>query len=254
MQLFLLAHQDDEFFLMARLIQAVRQGEDIAVIYLTDGGKFSAVRDQESRAVLKRIGVKPERIRFLGSEIGLTDTSLYRHLNRAFSALNRELDALPTPTRVFTHAWEGGHQDHDCVYALTVLTAQVRGWTMPLYQMPCYREVLWLRKFFAPSSPLPENGPVEYADRPWRDVLRTFFLAYHYRTQRRSMTRYGSAILLRRFFHSKDPLQRISMSRLGQRPHKGLLYYQRKVGLPWETVQATIAALAAHTRQTGKPA
>jgi LmbE family N-acetylglucosaminyl deacetylase len=243
-QLFLLAHQDDELFVMTRLLEALRKKDDVAVIFMTDGGSKSAVRNRESRSVLERIGLAPHRIRFVGSENGLPDGTLHTHLDRAFAALSRELDALPWPAAVFTHAWEGGHQDHDCVHALALLTSIARHWDCPVYQVPFYRSFAPLRFGFAPGVPLEKNGPVEWVARPWADVLRTLSQIIHYPSQWRTFVWHGPGMLLRHIMYSADALQRPSLARLKERPHDGELYYERKFNTKWEELSAKVSALA----------
>lgn len=229
---------------MARLLEAIRKGEDVALVYMTDGGDYSARRDNETRTVLARAGVRPDRLFFVGSQLKLPDGKLYQHADRAFAALDRVLDTLPRPSKSITHAWEGGHQDHDCVHAIAVLALQSRGLGGTTYQMPFYREIRRLRKYFAPCAPLAENGPVERAYRPWNDVIWTLSSMFSYGTQWRTFRWHGPAMLLRRMLTPWDSLQPVSIARLSERPHAGQLHYERRFNTRWEDVSQAVSSLA----------
>ncbi|MGE3141680.1 MAG: glycosyltransferase [Hyphomonadaceae bacterium] len=243
MQLYLLAHQDDEFFVLSHMRTALRKGEDLAVIYLTDGGARSTERDGESRRVLTRLGVRAERIVFLGSRAGLPDGELFRHLGRAFGALSVALDDLPAPDEIITHAWEGGHHDHDCVHALAALTAIARGWRAPIRQAPFYREPRRVGNFFAPMSPLAENGAPIRRRRRWADVAASLATIPAYRTQWRTFRWHGPAMLARRLVSANDHLQSVRIERLAERPHAGQLYYERVFNVAYEDVSRAVARL-----------
>ena len=73
MNLFLFAHQDDEYGVFPVLEKLVAQGEAVSVVYLTSGtldGQPSERRNQESIGVLGRIGVTERNIHFAGTDHG----------------------------------------------------------------------------------------------------------------------------------------------------------------------------------------
>src|SRR5664279_4287200 len=94
---FLLPHQDDEFGVAFAIEQAVRQGKRPVCLYLTDGsfgGHDPARRNDESRWVLRQLGVDDSDIHFIGAQEGFRDGMLYTRLDDALHAvaavLNRQ--------------------------------------------------------------------------------------------------------------------------------------------------------------------
>lgn len=99
--------------------------------------QYAAVRQRELEAALALAGIGPERLRCLGARdqgVVFEIPRLTRELAAVFRELDREI--------VLTHAYEGGHPDHDAV-ALAVHAAAdlLRGegteppeiWEMALY-------------------------------------------------------------------------------------------------------------------------
>ena len=103
--LFVLAHQDDEIAVATRITYALQRGNEVTVIFLTDGEGRKATsqeRDAESREVLQRLGVK--NAIFLGSEERIPDGALYEHMPLALQLLER----VGPVDEVVCLAWEGG--------------------------------------------------------------------------------------------------------------------------------------------------
>lgn len=247
MHLFLLAHQDDDVFLTCRILAALRANDEVACIYLTDGGPLSELRNRESHAVLTGLGVAPNRIYCLGTAAKIPDGTLYEHLEAAHRALHQALDQLPAPSTVMTHAWEGGHQDHDCVHALTVVAAAVRGWSKGAYQVPFYRAISGSKFGFIQRAPLAENGPVTWIKRSWHDELITIGSTFRYKSQWKTFVQHTPAMILRRLQTNADPLQPLSLRRIGERPHLGQLYYERK---GWAEPKIVMARIDAFVKDT----
>src|SRR5690349_13094434 len=88
---FLLPHQDDELGAMFVIEQAMRQGKRPICLYLTDGGfggQDPARRNDESRSVLRQIGVDDSDMHFIGAQEGFRDGLLYTRLDDALQAIS----------------------------------------------------------------------------------------------------------------------------------------------------------------------
>lgn len=124
------AHPDDETIGAGILLS---RSPDAWVIHATDGvpqdqafvargfsgtlEEYAAVRQRELEAALALAGIGPERLRCLGLQDQGVVFEIPR-LTRELTAAFREI----APEIVLTHAYEGGHPDHDAV-ALAVHAA-----------------------------------------------------------------------------------------------------------------------------------
>jgi LmbE family N-acetylglucosaminyl deacetylase len=139
--LLLVAHPDDESIGAGILMQRTRR---IHTVFATAGapnrpyiwrqfgtpGRCARIRKKEASAALA-IAQVPEP-----AFLGFPDGKLYRNLVPAY----RQLAALLTklcPQIVLTHAYEGGHPDHDACSFLASRLAKNFG--MEAWEMPYYR-------------------------------------------------------------------------------------------------------------------
>lgn len=132
--LVLAAHPDDEVIGCGILLQ---REPDAAVVVVTDGGLgvdparpdfpragLVAEREAESRAALARLGVT--RMVFLGEpELAFSPLAVLSRLRALFPR---------PPRRLYAHAIEDEHPDHDKVGALALVLAQE--WSAELWQYP----------------------------------------------------------------------------------------------------------------------
>src|SRR5437763_1655897 len=126
------------FRTIERCLQA---GGALVVAYLTDGGARGvppALRNAESLQVLGQLGVRPDQVHFLGTELDVPDGHLVSHLETVY----RRLLTL-RPTTIYTTAWEGGHPDHDAAALLAVALGRTLGIADDVWQFSLYNAVRW---------------------------------------------------------------------------------------------------------------
>lgn len=227
---FLFAHQDDEFGVFEVIAQSVAAGRRPLCLYLTNGdfgGQDIALRNAESRRVLGALGVAPADCRFLGEAAGISDGTLIRHLTQAYAALRRELAGAEPVANLYALAWEGGHPDHDAVHVLAAaLLHELPGanaWQFPLYHGQGLPGPL-----FRVLAPLAVNGPVRRLAisraRSWR-YLR---LCLGYPSQWRIWLGLLPFVVLHYLCGGGQSLQRLDPARSAARPHAGSLLYERR--------------------------
>lgn len=155
--LLIVAHPDDESVGAGVLLQRI---QDPCVVFCTDGGprdsyfwqsyggreNYVTVRGQETETAMRIAGVK--RTAFLN----FCDQELHRNLRSALNELN-ELAREFRPDALLTHAYEGGHPDHDsCAFLAYLLGSQQR---IPVWEMPLYHrtgEGIRRQQFLQPTN------------------------------------------------------------------------------------------------------
>ena len=231
MNIFLFAHQDDEYGVYALLELLVARGEAIKVIYLTSGtldGRKSEQRNRESVRVLSKLGVSKQSILFLGAELGLPDGKLFQHVEIAALALREYFSNGVAPSRIFTPAWEGGHQDHDATYIIGCYLAQVFSCLASSRQFPLYHGRGLPGSLWHTFSPLPENGPVEATRMTWRQRLRYLHFCLLYRSQWLTWLGLYPMYALKLVTSGRQYLQPLRLKRLKHSPHPGPPLYERR--------------------------
>ncbi|HEX6160414.1 MAG TPA: PIG-L family deacetylase [Thermoanaerobaculia bacterium] len=240
--LFVFAHQDDEVAMATRILDALRRGDLVTCVYLTNGATRRApahVRDQESREVLQRLGVDLERVHFIGSQHGIADGRLHQHLHDALQLLEAR---VPEPVdEIVTLAWEGGHHDHDATHAVAVRFAHGRGMAGKVYEMPMYHGHRLPGPLFRTLTPLRVGG--EWTARPirFRDGLRIALLCRFYRSQRKTWLGLLPEALLRLALGRKEWSRRVDAAVVHARPHEGPLFYERRFRVSYDEVAERIA-------------
>ncbi len=146
--LVLVAHSDDETVGCGVLLERMRNP---AVVFATDGAprdrwfweklgtreSYAQQREREARDALGIAGI--HELHFLESaRERICDQELFRQLEPAYRSLNAVAERF-RPEAVLTHAYEGGHPDHDaCSFLAHELGAEysLAVWEFPLYHRP----------------------------------------------------------------------------------------------------------------------
>jgi N-acetylglucosamine malate deacetylase 1 len=239
--LFVLAHPDDEFFCTAFLSDEILAGSEVHCAYLTDGaygGQSAQRRIDETLSVLARYGVNSTRVHFIGAERGVADGALAQQMSAAWQALR---SAVPrAPTRIYTTAWEGGHQDHDACHAVALRMAKECGCS-DVRQFALYNGY-GTRHLFRVMTPMPGNGPSELRYVSLREIARMLMNAFAYPSQWKTwlgLFPFAAWHLLRM---RSIGWQRTSDVRIAERPHAGPLLYERRGRARYEDTHAFISA------------
>jgi LmbE family N-acetylglucosaminyl deacetylase len=243
---FLFAHPDDEIGVMPLLAGHASRGEPVRCLYLTNGG-FAGVaperRQTETLRVLSALGLPANSARFIGAELRIPDGSLAASLYRALAAVEKTLASECSIGRFVFHAYEGGHQDHDATYAIGVCAALRSGTLAASRQFPMYRASLGPIMPYVMFRPLAENGVIERTPIPARDRLRYLSLLLSYRSQSVTLAGLMPLIAADYVMAGTQKLQPVSLVRLRQRPHPGLLLYERRGRATYSEVHAAISGL-----------
>jgi LmbE family N-acetylglucosaminyl deacetylase len=137
--LVMVAHPDDEVLGVGSRLPHLRGAH---VVHVTDGAPrdmsdakrlgyasaraYGAARRREARAALSFLGVAPERVH----RLGLRDQEVVFALKRLSDMSLRLIETLG-PAAILTHAYEGGHPDHDGVALAVHLACRRLGRAAP---------------------------------------------------------------------------------------------------------------------------
>lgn len=241
--LFLFAHQDDEFGVFEHIARYRQQGVRVLCAYLTDGATASAssaTRNAESRSVLSQLGVASNDILFAGEQLGIADASLPLHLARAADWIGAWFDSFTAIEAIHVLAWEGGHQDHDALHALTVVLAERRGLLSRCWQFPLYHARGLRGPLLHVLAPLAANGAVRDLPIAWRRRLFFLRLCSTYRSQYLIWIGLLPLVALHYIGCGSEQRQPVSLARLVQRPHAGKLGYEIRRFFTWPHLLARL--------------
>lgn len=240
--LFLFAHQDDEFGAFQLILDALLAG-DVLCAYLTDGGPDQALqrrRNAESRKVLQKLGVHHKDILFLGQELAIPDGRLLDRLDVVAHAIKQLAEARRIDT-VYTPAWEGGHPDHDCLCAVATVLSEECGTIKVARQFPLYNGFRRVGPFFKVLSPLRENGPAAEKYISWLDRLAFIGHCLSYPSQWKTWMGLLPMVLAKYLISGVQSTQSLSKDRIHERPHPGVLYYERRGFATWQAVHGRLS-------------
>ena len=228
---FIFAHQDDEFGVYAELVRLFKNKTKVIVIYLTSGsldGKIRPDRNNESLNVLKKIGVKQENIHFLGTDLNIPAARMFEYLDIIHPRLLSLINTLDKITSLYFLSWEGGHQDHDATHIIGLALAKQLKILDHTFQFTLYSgyKLPWI--LFRLFSPLLGNGEVIAYRISWD--LRLSFIKYilSYKSQFIPLIGLFPFFLFHLIFNGKQILQPVKINRVSEKPHIGLLLYERR--------------------------
>lgn len=222
------AHPDDESIGCGAQLARI---ENLAVVVVTDGAPrprggsvvrrpelpetYATIRRQELVTALALAGI-PEAwlIRF-----GVADQQAALHLVEITHRLNA-LFARRATRFVLTHAYEGGHPDHDAVaFAVhaAVRLRRLRGHSISIVEMPYYSE--------SPSGPIVQR----FSSDAGRSEI-TLHLNEHERTVKRRMfaAHQSQQRTLAQFAQDIERFRRASHYDFTRLPSSGNLFYEKQ--------------------------
>ena len=145
------------------LLEERAAAAEIACVYLTDGGGHGvdpAVRDAESRAVLRTLGIGDDAVVMLAASNGrIGDGQLALRSLEALIAVKAWIHRSGfVPQRIYAPSYEGGHPDHDAAHLLAAVVASECGIAGDAWHFSLYNAYRRPRPFFATMRQLPSTS------------------------------------------------------------------------------------------------
>ena len=155
--LYIFAHQDDEILILPKMAADLKSGRQVHAVWITDGGKSAnpVRRQQESRAVMKMVGMPETNLHFLG----FPDQKSHHWLRPAYERV-WPVASSNSFTEITSPAYEGGNIDHDVAAFLAAQIAR-NAPSHPLhYEYPLYNRYRGKRRVgvFLPATGTEERS------------------------------------------------------------------------------------------------
>ena len=230
---FILSHQDDEIGIFEPLRLALKNKENVIVFYMTSGSIIKEIsknrlfhRDQESLSVLKKFGVKNKNIIFFGRINNIPTCRLYRKMDIAYIQLLKYLKKCDGKIKLYTHAWEGGNEDHD---ACNILIKKIlhklknvdKAYQFSLYNADANFFYYQVQKIFR------KNGKVYKIKTAFINRLKYITYLFYYTSQIKVWIGLYPFIITNLLFNRFYVLQNLNNNLKFQRPHQGKLLYEK---------------------------
>jgi LmbE family N-acetylglucosaminyl deacetylase len=231
--LVVVAHCDDEVIGWSAWLDRYRR--EIRILHVTnsvpqnpefyrkrgyeDPAEYGRIRRAEMLEAVGLLGVKPEQCEVMA----IADGDAANHVEEIARRV-RELD----PELVATHAYEGGHPDHDACAAACQWTDVGERWEAPYYHAKGVGRFL-------------ENRGDEVEERVDPEVKRRLFGCFP-----------SQGEVLGRFALDVERVRRAGVYDFGRPPHEGRLYYEgRPVGWTFREWASAVGGRSGFLDQAG---
>ena len=233
--LFIFSHQDDEMGLFNVIEKATQSNHNVFVIYLTTGLKTKKEnnksklqkRDLESLNVLLKLGLKRNNIIFLGKKLNIPVYDLYKNLDITYNNLEKLLKNHNGKTTIYTHAWEGGNEDHDSCYVIVTKFLLQNSQKINSFQFSQYHAFKTNLIPFKVQSLISSKSKVIKYKLKFFSKIKYIGYLFNYKSQIYLWLPLFLIIILRIVSNNYGNLKKIYGNQNIKRPHNGKLLYEK---------------------------
>lgn len=224
------AHQDDEFGIFIQIKKEIIKNE-IFIFYLTSGTDKKInknklyIRDKESLKTLISLGVKKKNIFFIGRKLGIKHNKLHLNAKKVTSSLENFISNLHKPYAIYTHSWEGGHEDHD---TCNLITRRIKRKfkIKNCYQFSLYNAFRTSIIFFKVFNPIKKEGKKVFASLSER--IYFIRLLFNYKSQFKIWIGLYPFIIFHYLVKGYTFIEKLDENKIIKKPHTGKLLYEKR--------------------------
>jgi len=232
--IFILSHQDDEICIFENIRLALKNKRKIKIFFMTNGylkkkisKKSLSERDKESLKVLKKMQVKKKDIIFFGRENNINSCKLFKNLKFCYDFLLNYLKDLDGKIELFTHAYEGGNEDHDaCNVIILKILKNYSKKNILAFQFSFYNADTKLFPYKV-QKPLKINGKLLKINVKFSHRFQYLKYLFEYKSQFKVWIGLYPFVIFNLLFKNYYFLQKINKNFKLIKPHKGLLLYEK---------------------------
>ena len=231
--IFIFSHQDDEFGVFESIRHAIEQGHNVIIYYMTNGKINKSIpkqilyhRDLESLKVLKKIGVKEKNIIFFGRINNIETCCLYKKLEYAYKILSKKIIKTQGKKIIYTHAFEGGNEDHDACYVIVKKLINKSKDIQFAFQFPLYNSNTSFF-YYQVQKIIISNGKLIKIKTKFFNRLKYIGYLFYYKSQLRTWIGLYPFIVFNLIFRNYYCLQKIDKNLNIRKPHSGKLLYEK---------------------------
>lgn len=235
--LFVLAHPDDDLFVRPLIVRSLGAGGVIVAFVAAETERTRGRRRREAVAALAALGLDALHVVFPGEDADARDGRVIARLDAVYASLAAALgDRLGRIGSIVTHAWEGGHPDHDAAHLIALKLARRLGVAEESFGCAFYRAAE------APLLPYhvqtPHPAAADYRRVPVRfaEAFAAAAAARRYPSQWRALIVFAPFLMARAFVDRSLHLQPLSRSIAPARPPGAKLLAETLFATPFGLV------------------
>lgn len=233
--IFLFSHYDDEFGLFNIIESSVKKNKNVYVLYLTNGltkensknKKQLLRRENESTKILNKLGVKRNKIIFLGKKLNVSVYNLHQKLNVVYKNINSFLMKLKGKNVIYTHAWEGGNEDHDSCFVIAKKILFNNKKVIKSFQFSQYHRHNVIFYPFKVQSFIPSKSKTFKSKLNFYNKIKYISYLFSYTSQIYLWAPLYPLIIFKILFGEYGNLKIMTKSLNLKKPHSGILLYEK---------------------------
>ena len=232
--IFIFSHYDDEFGLFNLIENSTKKNKNVFVFYLTNGLKKYEIknkkklfkRQNESFKILSKLGVKKKNIICLGKKLNINVYDLYKKLNITYDNLNIFLKKLSGNHVIYTHAWEGGNEDHDASFVISKKILCENTKVISGFQFSQYHGENTYFYPFKVQTFIKSNSKIYKGKLNFFSKIKYIYYLFTYVSQLYLWIPLYPFIILKILLNNYGGVKKISKNLTLKKPHSGNLLYE----------------------------